>query len=91
MNLKNLGYILPVLMYYFIESICIGIPVWAVWKFMLSTKFFNFEITYFEWVGIIFIIKAIFYDVFKLLFTLGTTIITQNNENNDNDNTTYDA
>lgn len=90
MNLRNLGYILPVLMYYFIESIIIGIPVWVVWKFMLSSRFFDFEITYFEWVGIIFIIKAIFYDVFKVIFSV---ISTQNNENidNNNDNIAYNA
>lgn len=90
MNLRNLGYILPVLMYYFIESIVIGLPVWAVWKFTLSAKFFNFEITYFEWVGIIFIIKAIFYDVFKIIFSVMST---QNNDINDinNNNVTTNA
>ena len=77
--LKNMYYILPVLMYYFIESIIIGFIIYLFWILSLKNLFFNFEIEYVEWVIIIFCIKAIFFDVFKLLKSLN---IPQDNNNN---------
>jgi hypothetical protein len=86
---KNIFYILPVLMYYFVESIIIGFFIYLLWIFSLQQLFFNFKIGYIEWVFIIFCIKAIFFDVFKLLAGLNLPIQqTQENDNTNEQNNT---
>jgi hypothetical protein len=62
--MKQLFYIIPVMLYYFIESIISATPINLIWKFFFAPKF-NFEILYIHWVLIIWMIKVIFFDVFK--------------------------
>mgnify|MGYP001571990488 CR=1 FL=1 len=81
-NLKNILFIFPVMVYYFFESIIIAIFISIVWKFALQ-QLTTINITYFQWVCIIWIIKVIFFDVFKLLSGLST----MNNQNNKIDKT----
>ena len=64
--LKNVSYLLPIMFYFMVESIILGIFISFAWRFVLSPVF-NVDITYFQWVILIWIIKMVFFDVFKLL------------------------
>jgi hypothetical protein len=79
-NLKNMFYILPVMGYYFLESMLIAAPVFIVWRFVLL-KTFEVYVSYFQWVGIIWIIKVIFFDVFKLITGLSQINTATTNDN----------
>lgn len=83
-DLKYLLFLFPVMLYYFVESALAGIFVYLAWKFVLQPTF-NIEITYFQWVIIIWIIKVIFFDIFKLLASFMNTNNnpTNNTENNE--------
>lgn len=85
-TLKNLliicQSIIQLLLYFFIESFIAAIFVNLGWKFMLQPKF-EFYISFLDWVIIIWIIKIIFFDVFKLM-TFTNTIKNQQNKDNDN-------
>lgn len=83
MDIKNLFYILPVMLYYFAESAVISIFVTLVWRFFLE-PIFNIHIGYFQWLGMIWIVKIIFFDVFKLLNSV--MIVPPQNEINENNN-----
>ena len=63
---KNIAYIFPVMFYYLIESLIIGLVVSLLWKYLLFTTF-KIEIKYLQWVAIIWIIKVLFFDIFKLI------------------------
>jgi len=78
-NFRNLLFIFPVMGYYFMESLISAFFIFFAWKFILE-DFTQIAINYFQWVGIIWIIKVIFFDVFKLISGLGTP----NNTNNEN-------
>ena len=77
--MKQVLYIIPVMFYYFIESIISGIPIFFVWKFFFS-EMFKFNMQYIHWVLIIWIIKVIFFDVFKFSAFLDKTTENNNNE-----------
>lgn len=64
--IKNALIVFPVMGYYLIESMIIALFISFVWNFFLK-ELFHVNISYFQWVGIIWIIKIIFFDVFKLL------------------------
>lgn len=83
MDSKNILYILPIMLYYFVESAVISIFVTLVWRFFLEPMF-NYHIGYFQWLAMIWIVKIVLFDVFKLLN--GVTIIPPQNENNDKNN-----
>jgi len=70
-NLKNILFIFPVMVYYFFESLIISIFISFVFDFVLSS-IININISYFQWVCIIWIIKIVFFDVFKLISGLST-------------------
>lgn len=63
--MRNVIYIITLMVYYLVESIIIGIPVSLIWNFILKSTFFNFDISYVAWVSMIWIIKIIFFDVFR--------------------------
>lgn len=79
-NLKNLFYIIPVMLYYFVESMIISIFVSIVWRLLLAPGL-DFYIGYFQWVAMIWIVKVVFFDVFKLIG--GIMVMPPQNENND--------
>lgn len=81
-NLKHLLLIVPIIFYYLIESIIIGSVVFLIWKFKFQLRF-DFSLDYFDCVFIIWIIKMIFFDVFKISNTF--TALTTDMDNNDND------
>jgi hypothetical protein len=64
--LKNILFLIPIMIYYFIESIILALFINLVWKLILQSKF-NIYLSYLDWVAIIWIIKVVFFDIFKLL------------------------
>jgi len=79
-SLKNILFIFPVMGYYLLESMILAIFVGFVWRFFLQ-KFTGIDVGYLQWVAIIWIIKVIFFDVFKLISGLDK----MNNLNNSNE------
>lgn len=75
---KNLLIVLPVMGYYLIESMIIALFISFVWNFLLN-ELFRINISYFQWVGMIWIIKIIFFDIFKLI----SAVNNNNNEKNE--------
>lgn len=73
--LKNVAYIFPVMFYYLLESLILGVVIFLIWRFLLF-QIFKFPITYFQWVGIIWIIKVLFFDIFKLINNGGVEDLT---------------
>jgi len=61
--------VIPVMIYYLIESLFISLFVSTAWKLVLYPAT-NLHIGYFQWVVGIWIIKVIFFDVFKLIMTI---------------------
>jgi len=64
--LKNILFLIPIMIYYLIESIILALFINLVWKLILQSKF-NIYLSYLDWVAIIWIIKVVFFDIFKLL------------------------
>ena len=77
--LKNLFLIIPVMLYYFIESLISGLAVMFLYDYFLLSLT-GFEITYKQWVVIIWIIKIIFFDVFKFNHVQNNVFEEENNE-----------
>jgi uncharacterized YccA/Bax inhibitor family protein len=81
-TIRNLVYLFPIMLYYFFESLIISIFVSFIWKFFLGEKF-GIYLGYFDWVFIIWAIKVILFDVFKLLATFqNVETYIKNNSNN---------
>jgi len=78
-NFKNIMFIFPVMLYYVLESAIIAVFVTFLWNFILVPRF-NYEISYLQWVVIIWIAKVILFDVFKLLSAF-TNTNPMNNQN----------
>ena len=81
-KLNDIIFIFPVMAYYALEAVIVGIFIMIVWKFCLSQFFGN--IGYLQIVGIYWIIKMLLFDVFKLIasFTsLGSNPEKEMNEN----------
>lgn len=78
-NFRNILFIFPVMGYYLLESAVAAIFIRFVWRFFLE-NYIGVEILYLQWVALIWIIKVIFFDVFKLISGLGT----MNNPNDKN-------
>lgn len=80
-NWKNIFFIFPVMGYFLLESVIIAIFVSFVWKLVLYPVT-NIPIGYLEWAAIIWIIKVIFFDVFKLIS--GLTAMNNQQQNSQN-------
>jgi len=79
-DFKNILFIFPVMGYYLLESVVAALFIRFVWRFFLESLT-GISINYLQWVAIIWIIKVIFFDVFKLLSGLAT----MNNPNDNNE------
>jgi hypothetical protein len=75
-NIKNIFYIIPILFYYLIESMFLGLIIFAIWKIGFQWRF-AFRLSYLDWVMIVWVCKMIFFDIFKLSSTFAPT----NNQN----------
>lgn len=72
MNLKSLLLIIPIMMYYLIESFFIAIFINTAWKFILQPQF-NITLTYIHWVFIIWIVKVLTFDAMKIAAIIAST------------------
>ena len=82
MDFKNLLFVFPVMFYYLLEALIVGLFVTIVWKLVLANVII--DIGYFQWVGIYWIVKMLFFDVFKLITGLTSAGITQERLSDDN-------
>lgn len=78
-KLRNVVFIFPVMGYFLIESVIIALFVSVAWNFILKSLI-PIDVTYVQWVVIIWIVKVICFDVFKLLAGL-SNIPEPKNEN----------
>lgn len=81
--LNNLMFIIPVMVYYVVEALIVGIFITYIWKFIVAPHFGN--LGYFQIVGLYWIVKMLTFDVFKLvtgLAAMNPTIIYDEKENN---------
>jgi hypothetical protein len=81
--LRNLIFLIPIIFYYFFESLLLAIFINLPWMFIFQPKF-NFHISYLDWVFIIWVCKLILFDVFKMIASINNI---NNINNQDNDNT----
>jgi len=70
-NLRNIWFLFPVMGYYLLESMILAIFVTLIWKFLFY-PLTGIHISYLHWAGIIWIVKVIFFDVFKLISGLAS-------------------
>jgi hypothetical protein len=70
--------------YYALEALIVGIFITVVWKFLLSQALGN--VGYFQIVGIYWIVKMLFFDVFKLIAGLNSAANAMQNEREENNN-----
>ena len=79
--IKTILMLFPIMIFYLFEALFSAIFVNLAWRFILYPKI-GLELTYFDWVAIIWIVKILLFDVFKMLD--GVHIINPNNtENNE--------
>jgi len=71
-KLSNLLFILPVMGYYAIEALIVGLFIWFIWNLIFLQSFGN--IPYIQFVGGYWIIKMLLFDVFKLITGLGSVV-----------------
>jgi len=81
---NDILFVFPIMLYYALEALVVGIFITLVWKFILS-RYFG-DMGYLQIVAIYWIVKMLFFDVFKLLSGLhsfGSNIL-ENQEDNEN-------
>lgn len=83
-NLKHLLLIIPIILYYLIESLVIGSVIFFIWKFKFQFRF-DFSLDYFDCVFFIWIFKMIFFDVFKINNAFTELTNDEHNASDDND------
>lgn len=66
MQLKSIFLLILIMITYLIESMFIGLFVNIAWKFVLQSQF-EVQLTYKHWVLIIWIVKILLFDVFKVV------------------------
>lgn len=77
--LSNLMFIFPVMFYYLLESMLVGVFVYALWKLILSGAF-NIHLNYLEIISIYWVIKMFSFNVFSLAAVASQQQIVENNE-----------
>jgi len=63
--LHNLMFIFPVMFYYALEALVVSIFITGIWALTLKSSLGH--IGYFQVVGVYWIVKMLFFDVFKLI------------------------
>ena len=59
--IKNIAYLMTVMIYYFIESLIVAFFINVAYIYILAS-IFKVEIGYFQWVILIWIVKVLFFD-----------------------------
>ena len=86
--LNDIAFVFPVMFYYALEALLVGLFITVVWKLFLS-NFFG-SMGYIQIVAIYWIFKMLFFDVFKLIAGLSTAGSNMRREmENDEDNSEY--
>ena len=80
-SFKNILFIFPVMLYYVLEALIVGLFITIVWNVFLQNMLGH--INYLHVVAIYWIVKMLFFDVFKLVtgLNLGKAVQEKNNEN----------
>jgi len=83
--LHNLMFIFPVMFYYALEALLVSLFISIIWKFLFANAVG--DLGYFHIVGAYWIIKMLFFDVFKLITGLSdaNTNIREDMEENPED------
>lgn len=72
--------LIPIIIYYLLESFLFAIFTNFTWKFFLF-DLFKIEIKYMQWVGIIWIVKLLYFNVFALI-PIANNLKKENKETN---------
>ena len=86
--LNDILFVFPIMLYYALEAVIVGVFILFVWKLCLSR--FLGEVGYIQIVAIYWIFKMLMFDVFKLLAgltSMGSNM--QREMENDDDNSEY--
>lgn len=83
-QLNNIAFIFPVMVYYVLESLIVSVFIMIIWKLFLSN--YLGSVGYFQIAAIYWIVKMLFFDVFKLISGLHTA---GSNMEKDEDNSDY--
>lgn len=65
-NFRNILFLFPVMGYYLFEAVVAAGFISLAWRFFLE-DFTGLHVGYLQWVALIWIIKVVFFDVFKLI------------------------
>jgi hypothetical protein len=68
--LNDIAFVFPVMFYYALEALIVGVVISIVWKLFLSNFLGN--VGYLQIVAIYWIVKMLFFDVFKLIAGLAS-------------------
>ena len=80
-HLDNLLFLFPVMIYYAFEALIVGLFIVLIWKLLLSNFLGN--IGYLQIVGVYWIVKMLFFNVFNLI--TGLAMMPTNIEENQED------
>jgi len=69
-NFKNFFHIIPIIFYYLLESAFLALIVNIIWRLMFQSRC-NIILSYGDFVAIIWVIKMLLFDVFKISNTFG--------------------
>lgn len=69
-KLESIYFIFPIMLYFMFEALIVGVFISVLWRFFLMNNFGH--LGYFQIVVIYWIIKMLFFDVFKLIAGLTT-------------------
>jgi len=83
MDIRNILYIIPVIGYFLLEAVVLGIFVNFVWRLILE-PWCGVAINYLQWVAIIWLIKVLFFNIFNLFSGMIMTPPPEYNENQEN-------
>lgn len=80
-NFKNILFVFPVMLYYLLEAAIVAVFITIMTKLFLSNMVGS--VSYLEWLAIYWIVKMLFFDVFKLVtgLNLGKNIREQEFDN----------
>lgn len=76
---RSLLSIIPIIIYYLVESFFVALFVNTAWRYILQSQF-SIELSYLHWVFIIWIIKVILFDPIKLATAISSQVILKNKE-----------
>jgi hypothetical protein len=83
MDLRNILFIIPIMVYFFVESLVTALFVSVIYRIFLAEAL-NVYIKYSQWVAVIWIVKVLLFDVFKLIKGVEVIVPEENKEEANN-------